>query len=180
MSVGLGAPPARDLFGPGQTVAIRDLLQSIFATELVSPGRRLWLNFGWISDVEILDNRGRQFAALCPDWASTWIRFHAFLEAYLERGGNVVLVIRDVEHNLKFVEKIERLRTYFPENLKVHADPDVHEKGILGDDFLLSGSMNLTYNGIAVKSEHVTLRTDPASVEEWRMTFEEKWGWVLE
>lgn len=179
MNVGSVAS-ARDLFGPGQAVAIRDLLQSIFVAELLSPSRRLWLLFGWISDVEILDNRGRQFASLHPDWASTWIRFRAVLEAYLERGGNIALVLRDVDHNREFISKIDGLRKNYPERIKIRLDPDVHEKGILGDDFLLSGSMNLTYNGITVKSEHVTLRTDPASVEEWRMVIEEKWGGLLE
>jgi len=179
MNTGL-VSSSRDLFGPGQGVAIRDLLQSLFIAELLSPSRRLWLLFGWISDVEILDNRGRQFAALYPDWASTWIRLRAVLAAYLERGGNLALVLRDVEHNREFVSKIGELRMNYPERLKIRLDPDVHEKGILGDDFLLSGSMNLTYNGITVKSEQLTLRTDPASVEEWRMVFEDKWDGLLE
>lgn len=179
MNAGL-SPSARDLFGPGQAVAIRDLLQSLFTAEMLSPSRRLWLLFGWISDVEILDNRARQFSPLNPDWSSNWIRLHAVLEGLVERGGNLALVLKDVEHNYAFIAKMESLRKTYPGRIKIRLDSDVHEKGILGDDFVLSGSMNLTYNGIAVKSEHVTLRTDAPSVEEWRIVIEEKWGRLLE
>jgi hypothetical protein len=169
------APP-RDLFGPGQTGAIRDLLQSLFIAELLQPSHRLWLAFGWISDVEILDNTARQFAPLHPDWPATGIRLSTVLKALIDRGGKVALVLRDVEHNRVFVERLKQIRTQYPARLQVVLEADVHEKGILGDDFLLSGSMNLTFNGITVNDEHLTLRTDRASVEEWRLVLEQKWG----
>lgn len=35
--------------------------------------------------------------------------------------------------------------------------------------------MNLTYNGVTVNDEHLTLRTDTASVEEWRLVMEQNW-----
>lgn len=171
--------PPRDLFGPGQATAIRDLLQSLFVAELLQPSRRLWLAFGWISDIEILDNRARQFSALQPDWPATGIRLSAVIEALLVRGGSVALVLRDVEHNRIFISRLSSLRTKYPTRLKVAIDADVHDKGLLGDDFLLSGSMNLTFNGITVNDEHLTLRTDRASVEEWRLVLEQKWGGLL-
>ncbi len=55
---------SRDLHGPAQSRAVRDLFQSLFAAELINPSPKLWLFFAWISDVEILDNSARQFAAL--------------------------------------------------------------------------------------------------------------------
>lgn len=169
----------RDLFGPGQSVAIRDLLQGLFAAELLSPSRQLWLLFGWISDIAIFDNQSRQFAALQPDWPDSEIRLSLILEALLERGGNIVLILRDVRHNRDFVEGVVDLRNRYPERFRVHLAPEVHDKGILGDDFLVSGSMNLTFNGIMVNDEHIALRTDHASVEEWRMALEQKWREVL-
>lgn len=171
--------PPRDLFGPGQATAIRDLLQSLFVAELLQPSRRLWLAFGWISDIEILDNRARQFSALQPDWPATGVRLSTVFEALLVRGGSVALVLRDVEHNRVFISRLSSLRTKYPTRLKVAIDADVHDKGLLGDDFLLSGSMNLTFNGITVNDEHLTLRTDRASVEEWRLVLEQKWGGLL-
>lgn len=169
----------RDLFGPGQGTAIRDLLQSLFAAELLSPSRRLWLLFGWISDIALIDNRARQFSALQPDWPASEIRLSSILNALLDKGGSIVLVLREVKHNLEFVDRIAPLQAQYPDRLRLHLAPDVHDKGILGDDFLVSGSMNLTFNGITVNDEHLSLRTDPASIEEWRMTLEQKWKEIL-
>ena len=44
------------LFGPEQSDAILDLLQSIFVTEIISPSPKLSFFFGWMSDVEIINN----------------------------------------------------------------------------------------------------------------------------
>jgi hypothetical protein len=173
------APSSRDLFGPGQSRAIRDLLQSLFAAELLHPSRRLWLIFGWISDIEILDNRARQFSPLQPDWPSTGIRLSRVLRALVERGGKIILIARDVEHNRSFATQLKPLCTEFDGRLIVTLKPEVHEKGILGDDFLLNGSMNLTHNGVNTNDEHLTLRTDSSSVEEWRVSLEQKWAELL-
>lgn len=170
---------ARDLFGPEQTSAIRDLLQSLFVTELIQPSSRLWLAFGWISDIELVDNRARQFAALQPDWPASGIRLSQVLAALLDAGGAIALVLRDIEHNRQFAETIKPLRARFPEQLKVAWGAVVHDKGILGDNYLLSGSMNLTYNGVTINDEHLTLRTDMASVQEWRLALEQKWSKAL-
>lgn len=170
---------ARDLFGPEQTGTIRDLLQSLFITELVRPSSCLWLAFGWISDIEVIDNRARQFAALQPDWPASGIRLSHLLAALVEAGGKIALVLRDIDHNRQFVDAIHPLRERFPDQVKVAMDRSVHEKGIVGDDFLLSGSMNLTHNGVTINGEHLTLRTDLASVQQWRLTLEQKWGKAL-
>lgn len=173
------ASKPRDLFGPNQSRAIRDLLQSIFVAELLQPSRRLWLLFGWISDIEILDNRARQFAALYPDWPANGIRLTSVVRAYLERGGRLILVARDVEHNRQFVTNLKAICSDFADQMSIALKPEVHEKGMLGDDFLLSGSMNLTYNGVNTNDEHLTLRTDRKSIEEWRVSLQHKWGYVL-
>ena len=65
--------PSRDLHGPGQARAVRDLFQSLFSAELIHPSQTLWFFFAWISDVEILDNSARQFSALEPDWPAAQI-----------------------------------------------------------------------------------------------------------
>jgi hypothetical protein len=167
---------SRDLTGPGQTRAIRDLLQSLFAAELLSPSRRLWLGFGWISDIEILDNQARQFSALQPDWPAAMIRLSAVLEAIAAKGGRIVILIRRHKHNEGFVEKMRGLGQ---PGITVVVTPDFHEKGMLGDGYVLSGSMNLTWNGVTVNDEHVVLRTDPAAISERRVQLEEKWGGSL-
>jgi hypothetical protein len=170
---------ARDLFGPGQTGAIRDLLQSLFVAELMQPSSCLWLAFGWISDIEVIDNRARQFSPLRPDWPAAGIRLSQVIAALVEGGGNIALVLRDIEHNRQFIDRIKPLRVNNPDQIRVAQGAVVHDKGILGDDFLLSGSMNLTFNGVTVNDEHLTLRTDMASVQEWRLAMDRKWGKVL-
>jgi len=174
------SPPARDLFGPGQSRAIRDLLQSLFAAELLRPSRRLWLIFGWVSDIEILDNRARQFSPFQPDWPANGIRLSSVLRALVERGSNVILIARDVEHNRSFTAHLISICAGFENRMVVALKPEVHEKGVLGDDFLLSGSMNLTHNGVNTNDEHLTLRTDLSSVEEWRVSLEQKWAGLLQ
>lgn len=169
----------RDLFGPEQTGTIRDLLQSLFIAELLRPSSCLWLAFGWISDIEVLDNRARQFAALQPDWPASGIRLSRLMAALVEGGARIALVLRDIEHNRQFIDAIQPLRDRYPGQVMLAWGRDVHDKGILGDDFLLSGSMNLTYNGVTVNDEHLTLRTDMASVQEWRLALEQKWGKAL-
>jgi len=170
---------ARDLFGPEQTGAIRDLLQSLFVTELLRPSSRLWLAFGWISDIEVIDNRARQFSALQPDWPAAGIRLSQVMTSLIEGGGSIALVLRDIDHNRQFVDAVKPLRARSPDRFKLALGAMVHDKGILGDDFLLSGSMNLTYNGVTVNDEHLTLRTDMASVQEWRLALEKKWNGTL-
>jgi hypothetical protein len=165
---------SRDLTGPGQTRAIRDVLQSLFATELLRPSRRLWIGFGWISDIEILDNEARQFSALQPDWPAASIRLSAVIEAVANKGCDVVILIRDHANNRGFIERMRPLQQ--AGLVRMIIAPDFHEKGLLGDDYVLSGSMNLTWNGVTVNDEHVLLRTDSAAVAERRLQLEEKWG----
>ena len=172
--------PLRYLFGPGQATAIRDLLQSLFIAELIKPSKNIWFVFGWISDVELIDNQAREFTAIQPDWPSTWIRLSRVMEAMLVHGGNISLVLRDVSHNRTFLESIKSLKEQHAQQLKVVLETEVHNKGIVGDDFLLNGSMNLTYNGITINEENIALTNDPAQVEEWRLILENRWKDRLE
>jgi len=165
---------SRDLTGPGQTRAIRDMLQSLFTVELLRPSRRLWIGFGWISDIEILDNEARQFSALNPDWPAAPIRLSTVVEALAAKGCDIVVLIRDHVHNRGFIERVRPLQA--AGRIRLIIAPDFHEKGLLGDGYVLSGSMNLTWSGITVNDEHVLLRTDPGAVAERRLQLEERWG----
>ncbi len=164
----------RDLTIPGQKLAIKDLIQSIFVAELISPSKTLWIGSGWISDIEMIDNRSRQFMHLCPEWPASWIRFTNVLQSLVERGGKVVLILRDEKHNYTFIDKVNRLN--LGESIKVIVEGDFHEKGIVGDDYCLSGSMNFTFSGIQINDEHVTYRCDPQVVHERLIVMREKWG----
>jgi phosphatidylserine/phosphatidylglycerophosphate/cardiolipin synthase-like enzyme len=167
--------PSRDLHGPAQARGVRDLFQTLLAAELISPSRKLWLFFAWISDVDILDNSARRFAAVEPDWPAGPIRLSQVLAALLARGTQVRLVIREHGHNEYFVQRLRALRERWGDQVKWLVEKDFHAKGLLGEDYFLSGSMNLTRSGISVNGEHLVLRTDPAAIAEQAEQLDFQW-----
>jgi phosphatidylserine/phosphatidylglycerophosphate/cardiolipin synthase-like enzyme len=167
--------PSRDLHGPAQARGVRDLFQTLLAAELISPSRKLWLFFARISDVDILDNSARRFAAVEPDWPAGPIRLSQVLAALLARGTQVRLVIREHGHNEYFVQRLRALRERWGDQVKWLVEKDFHAKGLLGEDYFLSGSMNLTRSGISVNGEHLVLRTDPAAIAEQAEQLDFQW-----
>ncbi|WP_420566413.1 phospholipase D-like domain-containing protein DpdK [Thalassobaculum sp.] len=173
------ATTSRDIHGPAQSRALIDLLQSLFVAELLSPSPRLWLFFAWISDVDIIDNSSRAFSALEPDWPAAPVRLSQVLEALLTRGSEIRLVLREQASNDYLVSRLLTLKHRFGRRIKWATAPDFHAKGMIGRDFFLSGSMNLTNNGITVNGEHVVLRTDPNLISEQAIELEERWGGLV-
>jgi len=171
---------SRDIHGPAQSRAIRDVLQGLFATELLQPSKPLWLCFAWITDVQLLDNSARQFALLQPDWPAAPIRLSKVLDALLARGGQVNVVIREHEHNANFISVLERLRNEHGKTIRWAVGDNFHAKGLLGDKFFLNGSMNLTVNGVSVNDEHVVLRLDQALLAQQRLEFADRWEGELQ
>lgn len=167
--------PSRDLHGPAQSRAVRDLFQSLFVAELIHPSPKLWLFFAWISDVEIIDNWARDFAALEPDWPAAPIRLSQVLRALLARRVELRLVIRADGHNDYFNARLQTLKARYGDQIKWTVEKSFHAKGLLGADYFLSGSMNLTLNGISINGEHLVLRTDPAAVAEQSIELESRW-----
>jgi hypothetical protein len=171
--------PSRDLHGPAQARGVRDVFQSLFVAELLNPSPKLWLFFAWISDVDILDNSARQFAALEPDWPAAPIRLSQVLRALLSRGVQLRLIIREHGHNDYFIARLQTLKARYGDLLKWTVEKSFHAKGLLGADYFLSGSMNLTLSGISVNGEHLVLRTDPAAVAEQAIELETRWEGLL-
>ncbi len=110
--------PSRDLHGPAQSRAVRDLFQSLFVAELINPSPKLWLFFAWISDVEILDNSARQFASLEADWPAAPIRLSQVLRALLSRGVQVQLIIREHGHHDYFIAQLQALKARYGDLIK--------------------------------------------------------------
>ena len=167
--------PSRDLHGPAQSRAVRDLFQSLFVAELIHPSPKLWLFFAWISDIEIIDNSAREFAALQPDWPAAPIRLSQLLRALLACGVEIRLIIREDGHNDYFIARLQSLKERYGSQIKWTVQKSFHAKGLLGVDYFLSGSMNLTLNGISINGEHLVLRTDPAAVAEQTIELESRW-----
>lgn len=165
----------RDLTGPAQSRGIRDLIQTVLVAETLVPSDPLWIFSGWISDIPVIDNRAGQFAAIDSEWPTSMVNLTQVLRSIVERGGSIVLVLREVEHNTRFIDKLRPLAKAHPERVKMAMSPDFHDKGILGGDFEISGSMNFTRNGIEVNDEHVIFRTERSEIEGRRLTVMGTW-----
>lgn len=114
-----------------------------------------------MSDFALLDNRYGQMASLFPDFAEQGeIRFVEFL-AQLARLRPVRIITTSTPSSRGLVSH-SRLRP--ARGVEVRFAPaEYHEKGILAPGFYLEGSMNITYSGVYVRDEKVTLHaaTDP-------------------
>lgn len=165
----------RDLTGPTQSRAIRDLLQSLFVLETVRPSKPLWLLSAWITDAPMLHNGARQFAAIDPEWGAGPVTLVRVLRTVLDRGGQINIITRRHEWNEPFIEQLRRFRRDFPVRFAVLAEEDFHDKGLLGDDYELAGSMNFTRKGIETNAEHLIFRTDPRIVAERHLELNARW-----
>lgn len=159
---------------------IRELLESIFAAELLLPSRCLWLISPWLTDLELLDNRAGAFGSLDPQWGPRRIRIVEILGRLLEVGSQVVVATRPDQHNETFIRKLDDLSraSGTSDRLVVHRSETLHLKGVLADDFYLSGSMNLTYNGVEILEEGVTLETSAESIGTARIQLLNSYGGV--
>lgn len=157
---------------------LADALQGLFVAELLVPSDPLWLVTPWISDVDLIDNRSARFSGLLPGLPARWIRLAELLEHQLVRGGSAVIACRPDPHNESFTRQINHRAADCGQssNLRIRHAVDLHEKGILTKDVLVSGSMNLTYNGIHRLEESISLVTDTDILTRTRVAYEDRWG----
>lgn len=157
---------------------LADALQALFVAELLAASSPLWLVTPWISDVAVIDNRSGLFSGLLPDMPRRPLRLIEVLIHQLQRGGSVCVVCRPDQHNRRFVEQltIQTANTGLSKRLLCRYSGELHEKGILTDDLLLSGSMNLTYNGLRRLEESILITDDLDTVARARHSYEDRWG----
>jgi phosphatidylserine/phosphatidylglycerophosphate/cardiolipin synthase-like enzyme len=157
---------------------IRELLQGLFVRELLHPSRCLWLVSPWVRDIEVLDNRTGAFRSLDPDLPATHLRLGEVLRRLLDRGTRVVVAVRPEPESLLFCQRLlQSVEGRHPEGALTLLRRDLlHAKGLVGDDFGLTGSMNFTHNGIEIQTELVTLERAPAQVANLRVLFHGEYG----
>jgi hypothetical protein len=166
----------RDFTAPWQTRAIQEALQSLLAAELASPSAELWLLSAWVTDLDLLDNSARAFAGLRPDWPAAGIALSRVLADVASKGARVCVVVRDVEHNRPFVQRLRGRQNSTSGRLGLAVSPHAHEKTLVGDDYVLGGSMNLTFSGTTRNDEHMLLRVDRAAAASRRLDLNRRWG----
>jgi hypothetical protein len=161
---------------------VRELLQAIFVAEVLRPSVCIWLISPWVTDLPVIDNRLGTFDLLDPMWGPRQVLLSEVLARLLHLGSVIRIATRPTPQNQGFIESISKLLRALNLDsgaLETTITEDLHEKGLLGDTYYLSGSMNLTYSGVELLEEALRFDTDPAIIAETRLTYYGRWGGSL-
>jgi hypothetical protein len=159
---------------PVTGIRVDPLLTAVLLAELLAPSAEIWLVSAWVSDVPAVDNSSGGYDGLISDASARVYHLSEILAALTERGTQLTVVTRAVSENDSFLERLGRAAT--PERLRVIRDSDVHEKTLCGIDWLLSGSMNFTVNGMTVNDELVTYKLDSNAAAQARIDLAHRWA----
>jgi len=156
---------------------VLELLEAVFVAELLHGSRRLYLVSPWVRDLTLIDNRAGGFRGLNPDWGLRKFGMAELLALLVERGTTVVLVTRPELENRQFIEQVQsRVAACDTERLIILERETLHAKGLVGDDFALSGSMNFTHSGLRHNDELVRYDQDARRVAELQSAFAAEYG----
>ncbi|AXT85130.1 hypothetical protein C6I20_08005 [Aeromicrobium sp. A1-2] len=164
----------RSIRSSRQNTGVVGLVEAVLTSELLEASEEIWLISPWISDVRVLDNSARAFDDFLLDPASRGYRLSEILSMLATRGTRLRVVTRNDEHNDTFVSQLERGCTAF--DLRVTRHDDLHEKTMCGEDWVISGSMNFTYNGLLRNDEATTFTWDVPTAASARLEFRQRWG----
>ena len=147
--------------------ALREVIQSVFALELLCPSNEFWLVSPWVSDIPVVDGRTGQFRDLAREWGRRWYRLGEVLLEMARRGCSVTVVTRPDQIRPPFLSEDVGA------GLRIVPRDNIHAKGIVATGYCLVGSMNFTQAGIDRWDELVTLDCSDAAVAELRMRFQQ-------
>lgn len=145
----------------------------MMVSELVCPGEEVWLVSPWITDVPLLDNKAGSFDAVNPEWGHREIRLADVFVQLMAGGTAVRIITRPDDHNRAFLTRLRDAAASAAVGNMLHITirERLHTKGILTSRGFLSGSMNLTYNGLELNEELITYDTDDPSLSVARLAF---------
>ena len=161
---------------------VADLLESIFTRLILFPDRCIWIVSPWISDINVVDQR----FGVVPNLESYGRRRLSLLEvlgALAEGDTTVVVALRDDRINQRTIGRLQSLaREHRLEGkLSVHLTNNKHhDKTMVGDNFVITGSMNFTVSGTAFNDERVEYSTDPGRVAEAQLDLHDRFPGRLE
>ena len=158
---------------PVTGIRVDPVLTAVLLAELLTPSPEIWLVSAWISDVSAVDNSRGDYDSLFGDAVARVYRLSEVLGLLTERGARLTVVTRDLSENDFFLARLGRAAV--PERLHVIRSPDAHEKTFCGADWLLSGSMNFTINGMTVNDEAVTYKLDSTAAAQARIDLAHRW-----
>ncbi|WP_224705152.1 phospholipase D-like domain-containing protein DpdK [Devosia aquimaris] len=154
---------------------IRELLQLMLLGELVAPGgQRAWLVSPWISNILLFDNRAGGFGSLNPEWGNREVRLVEVAVNLIARGTPLGIATSFDTHNDAFIAAVSEAaeEAGLSDKLLIVQRRHLHTKGVLIKRGLLTGSMNLTYNGLELNDEMVVYDTNAKTIAEARLNFE--------
>ncbi|RYF53893.1 MAG: phosphatidylserine/phosphatidylglycerophosphate/cardiolipin synthase family protein [Comamonadaceae bacterium] len=158
---------------PRNGLAISDLLTSALLSELCRPSAQLWIVSGWITDIPVLDNKHRQYDAVLGGVARSSLLFTEVLAELADRGCELHVALREEDHNNRFVSRLrDRVRA---DRLHLYSSPDLHEKIMVGSDWVMKGSMNFTWNGLQQNEEGIDFLVDEAAAGRERLELRTRW-----
>jgi len=157
-----------------------ELLSSLFAMEVLSPSRCIWVISPWVSDIPLLDNRFGGFPTL-DEVGQRVLTLSEVLVALADRGSYVVVATRPDSSNQRFVSQLTLLATSagLMDRMTitvVERDQRLHDKSLAGDNYVVAGSMNFTTSGTLLNEEQVQLHTDPAYVAQTQTDLYQRFG----
>ena len=163
-------------------VAARELLAWVFAAEAANPSEHIWVNMGWISDVVVFDASHGQFDAVSGRGNNGKMHVSDLFVVMARKGTKVSIVTRPDPSNEVFLEALKRKArgTEAQSRIRLHLSPDVHQKNIVGKDWFIDGSMNLTANGLDKNVESLTLTVDPQESAHMRTNISSTWEEKME
>lgn len=153
--------------------AAREVLQTVFMAELLKPSRCIWIVSPWLRDIPVLDNAARGFSALAVQFPTTELRLSRVLVELMTRGTEVVVATRPDPGNRQLPDAVVAAGGL---KMKFIERADLHAKGVIGDRYAITGSMNLTFNGIDYLNEMLQFTTEIAQVERLRLAFRGEYG----
>ena len=160
-----------------ERVAIRQALRSICLAELMAPSRDFWVVAPWISDIPLIRDVAGRFRIVNPLGFET-ITLASLAGYLLDAGTRATVVTRtDVTPETdRFLRRLADRRTEGTGRLRIVRHPTLHAKGLLGDSYALTGSMNFTWSGLTTNQELVHFHWNTGEVAELRDRFEDEFG----
>lgn len=158
---------------PRNGLAIRDVLAAALLSELCSPCDEFWLVSGWVSDIAVIDNASRQFDSVLGDDSPVRMTLTDYLAELTHRGTQVHVALRTEKHNEAVVERLKRVCA--SDQLRLYSSEDLHEKMLVGWDWVLTGSMNFTWRGAQINEERMEFQVDRVEAARQRVELRTRW-----
>ncbi|MCY1045626.1 hypothetical protein OV208_30200 [Corallococcus sp. bb12-1] len=157
--------------------AAREVLEFVFASELLDPSDCLWMVFPRLGNVPLLDNTTGAFASLCADFPRTIIPLASLLRELASRGTHLVLVTSPGGGAKQLASALGgHLGPLAGQRIRAIEQEPMPTRGLVGARFSLRGGLNLLDDGALWPDQPVTFSVELGHVRDLRMDFEKEYG----